>query len=122
MPKLPATVSKPPLDFDSPLRRTTAAPAAPAPQLVVSEAAVEAQHEAHVIAIAPAPRDDSPRPSADRKPPEPRISIRVDDATMRALEDERCARRVAGDKTNVSDIAGAILANWAKHRNARERS
>jgi len=45
-----------------------------------------------------------------------RITVRIDDATRCALEAECHRRRIAGQKTNVAEIARAILAQWTSRR------
>jgi hypothetical protein len=42
-----------------------------------------------------------------------RITVRIDDATRCAIEAECHRRRIAGEKTNVAEIARGILAQWA---------
>src|SRR5882724_9365540 len=44
---------------------------------------------------------------------EHRITVRIDDVTRRALENECHRRRIAGVKTNVAEIARGILGQWA---------
>jgi hypothetical protein len=41
-----------------------------------------------------------------------RITVRIDDATRCAIEAECHRRRIAGEKTNVAEIARGILAQW----------
>ena len=45
-----------------------------------------------------------------------RITVRIDDATRCALEAEAHRRRIAGEKTNVAEIARTILARWTSRR------
>ena len=111
MPKLPSNLVKPPV-FDNPLRRTT-----PAPTLLPEPPAAEppppdveaGQGGGVVIPIATNARTDG-----DQEPvPVPhRITVRIEDATRRALEAECYRRRIAGEKTNVADIARGILKHW----------
>lgn len=115
MPKLPSNLVKPPV-FDNPLRRTTPAPASipePSAGEPTTPDAAAAQAEAGggvVIPIATNTRTDG----ANEPVPMPhRITVRIDDATRRALEAESYRRRIAGEKTNVADIARGILKNWA---------
>ena len=129
MPRLPGNlVSKPPA-FDNPLRRTT--PAHSEPTLPV-EAALPAisdtaalPHDADasdtggeesaggiVIPFGGSARPDS-QPETIAIPMNHRITVRIDDATRCAIEAECHRRRIAGEKTNVAEIARRILAQWA---------
>jgi hypothetical protein len=42
-----------------------------------------------------------------------RITVRIEEPTRCALESECHRRRIAGEKTNVTEIARNILAQWA---------
>jgi hypothetical protein len=112
MPKLPSNLVKPPA-FDNPLRRTTPAPVSlPEPYAAAESPTpdVEAgQGGGVVIPIAATTRTDGDH---DLVPMPHRITVRIDDPTRRALEAECYRRRIAGEKTNVADIARGILKNW----------
>jgi len=110
MPKLPINLVKPPA-FDNPLRRT--APASDS-EATASPANDDDDHAPSgvVLAIAPSPRSDG-NSKPDIAPAPHRITVRIDDATRRALESDCYARRVAGEKTNIAEIARNILRNWA---------
>jgi hypothetical protein len=136
MPPLPKNLvknmTKPPV-FDNPLRRTAPSgidsqPASPAitdtstaPQS--QPEAVEAQSEQGpngiVIPFAGSRVDAGPEPTATQ--PEPtaaendhRITVRIDDETRCALENECHRRRIAGEKAKVAEIARSILTQWAR--------
>jgi hypothetical protein len=111
MPKLPDNLVKPPA-FDNPLRRTVPAQASipEAPASPVNDTAEPAPGGV-VIPIAAAPRIDSQQDPALMPH---RITVRIDDATRCALEAECYKRRVAGEKTNLAEIARGILKQWAK--------
>ncbi len=115
MPKLPSNLVKPPV-FDNPLRRTTSAPASlPEPseaELPTSDAEAGQSEPGGGVVI---PIATNARPNVDPDPvPMPyRITVRIDDQTRRALEAECYRRRIAGEKTNVADIARGILRSWA---------
>lgn len=115
MPKLPENLVKPPVSaFDNPLRRTVPATRIEASE--VSEALAGGSHTAVVIPIALAggPNHisiDSNRDDATAVPP--RITVRIDDDIRRALETECHKRRLAGEKTNVAEVARRILTDWA---------
>lgn len=139
MPKLPTNLVKPPV-FDNPLRRTTPGPAALEPADASAEPASAAPASAEppppggvVIAIATGARTDEgtrtePRTEArsdegartgeglELTPMPYRITLRIEDQTRRALEAECYRRRVAGEKTNVAEIARSILRDWASDR------
>lgn len=116
MPKLPGNLVKPP--FDNPLRRTSR------PELSESEVA-QVPRDAESNGT---PNDGSPggvvipiaaNIHADNVDPEPvnvamvhRITVRIEDPTRCALEAECYRRRLAGEKTNVTEIARNILAQW----------
>jgi len=124
MPKLPESTVK----FDSPLRRTSRAPEAPA-ALAGEEspvAAVEApaiDRETPVIALPRPSRSETPEEATEQGGLEHRITVRVDDDIKRALELERHERAMAGEKkANIADVARKVLATWAKRRLARDRS
>lgn len=120
-------VSKPPA-FDNPLRRTTpshietALPAETAS--AISETAAlpyspdagelrgGAEAGGVVIPFAGSAHPDS-QPEATAIPMNHRITVRIDDATRCAIEAECHRRRIAGEKTNVAEIARGILAQWA---------
>jgi hypothetical protein len=129
MPKLPTNLVKPPV-FDNPLRRTAPGPAAIEPDISAepapaAPASTEPQPGGVVIAIATGARtEDSPtedtrtedaRTDAGHEltPMPHRITLRIEDQTRRALEAECYRRRVAGEKTNVAEIARGILRDWA---------
>src|SRR5215207_71637 len=134
MPKLPDNTIR----FDSPLRRTASKPAAPAVAQAAADAMSEpslASPEAITSTIDVAPvmqetpvielprtRREIPTETAATSTLEHRITVRVDDDINRALELERHERRLAGEKTNVADVARKVLAAWAKRRLARDRS
>ena len=130
MPKLPGNlVSKPP-SFDNPLRRTTPVhaetmlPAETLPTTTISEAAARsytpdagevrggAEAGGIVIPFGGSTRPDN-QPEATAPPMDHRITVRIDDATRCAIEGERHKRRIAGEKTNVAEIARDILTQWA---------
>jgi len=125
MPKLPENT----VSFDNPLRRTSRAPATDdmthrQTTSETSSATIETAdppQETPVIAL-PRPRRDTPAEAAGEGSLEHRITVRIDDDINRALELERHERRLAGEKTNVSDVARKVLAGWAKRRLARDRS
>jgi hypothetical protein len=119
MPKLPSNLVKPPA-FDNPLRRTSPVHSGGA----ITEAAPEAVHQladnltpseraegATVIPIS-APRADQDQGVTTSH----RITVRIDDATRRALESECYQRRIAGEKTNIAEIARGLLSQWAASR------
>jgi hypothetical protein len=109
MPKLPDNLVKPPA-FDNPLRRTAPAHAS-IPEAAASPVNDEVEQvRGVVIPIATPPRPES---SPDLVPVAPRITVRIDDATRCALEAECYKRRVAGEKTNLAEIARGILKQWA---------
>jgi hypothetical protein len=136
MPRLPSNlVSKPPA-FDNPLRRTTPAHVE---NVLPADAALSAiettEHTAPsynrdagdvgelrggagaggiVIPFAGSTRDSQPEATAT--PMNHRITVRIEDATRCALEAECHRRRIAGEKTNVSEIARGLLAQWAGQR------
>ena len=132
MPRLPSNlVSKPPA-FDNPLRRTTPAyaetalpgetvlqaisdTAAPSDNPDAGEAGGGAETGGIVIPFAASARPDS-QPEATTLPMNHRITVRIDDATRCAIEAECHRRRIAGEKTNVAEIARGILAQWARPR------
>jgi hypothetical protein len=127
MPKLPGNlVQSPP--FDNPLRRTSR------PELSEPEATHEptqgpgrtesgeprsdGRQGGMVIPIASNVHASSVY--ADNRDPEPadvtkihRITVRIEEPTRCALESECHRRRLAGEKTNVTEIARNILAQWA---------
>lgn len=127
MPKLPTNLVKPPV-FDNPLRRTTPGPAAIEPADTGAEPApaVPASTEPPggvVIAIATGARTDDVRTEDARTddghelaPTPHRITLRIEDQTRRVLEAECYRRRLAGEKTNVAEIARGILRDWASDR------
>lgn len=135
MPKLPTNLVKPPV-FDNPLRRTTPGPVAVEPIDASAEpapASTEPPPGGVVIAIATGARaDERARPDArpeartdegarpdeghELTPTPHRITLRIEDQTRRALEAECYRRRVAGEKTNVAEIARGILRDWASDR------
>lgn len=140
MPPLPKNLvknmAKPPV-FDNPLRRTApsgldsepASPAiadtriadtstAPQSQPEVGEAQSEGSNGI-VIPFASSRVDASPEPTGTQ--PEStlaendhRITVRIDDETRCALENECHRRRIAGEKAKVAEIARSILAQWAR--------
>lgn len=130
MPSMPKNLVKaPPASaFDNPLRRTTPVETAePAPVLAQ---AVEAKDdikrtpntvvaEADSGVVVPIAGDartvnelDSEKDSMSH-----RITVRIDDATRRTLEAESHKRRLAGEKTNVADLARNVLKQWAGRAN-----
>lgn len=121
MPKLPSNLVKPPA-FDNPLRRTipaarpsqdTLPDAAPSSESTASELSSSGDREGGiVIPIVANARANEPTESAAATMPH-RITVRIDDATRCALESECYKRRIAGDKTNLAEIARGILAQWA---------
>jgi hypothetical protein len=131
MPKLPDNLVRKPPAFDNPLRRTTPAHAenvlpaeaalsasettAPSYNLDVGEVRGGAGAGGIVIPFAGSVRSDS-QPEAAAIPMNHRITVRIDDATRCALEAECHRRRIAGEKTNVSEIARGLLAQWAGQR------
>jgi len=103
--------------FDNPLRRTVPA---------MKQEAVEANDGVSpispkaglVIPIAttgtnehPTRRLDPALQNANALPP--RITVRIDDSIRCALETECHKRRLAGEKTNLADVARGILSDWA---------
>jgi hypothetical protein len=130
MPKLPTNLVKPPV-FDNPLRRTTPGPAAIEPAAASAELAPAAPASTEppggvVIAIATGTRTEDARADSwieDTRsaelalaPISHRITLRIEDQIRRALEAECYRRRVAGEKTNVAEIARGILRDWASGR------
>lgn len=132
MPNLPKNLVKPPM-FDNPLRRTARAevdaepaPSAIAPpstpphhELTVDETLSGQESSGIIIPFANSRADGSPEPTATRPDPTPaetchRITVRIDDTTRCALESECHRRRIAGEKTNVAEIARGILVNWVQ--------
>jgi len=144
MPKLPKNmVSKPPT-FDNPLRRTT--PMDGETHAAITTAATIASSDPEVgegdsgpsgvvlpfsggartedaltsrnePAISPR-TEDLPTTRSEPAATEfnHRITVRIDDATRCALEAEAHRRRIAGEKTNVAEIARTILARWTSRR------
>jgi len=112
MPKLPNNLVKPPA-FDNPLRRTTPAHAS------ISEATVgpvnDAVEQALGGVVIPIATTTTTHPDShhDLVPMPHRITVRIDEATRCALEAECYKRRVAGEKTNLAEIARGILKQWA---------
>lgn len=89
--------------------------------VVLPFARLESEHDANRAAVMPAlPPTPDPQPAVmaaspptpDTQPPanEHRITVRIDDATRRALETECHRRRLAGEKVTVADIARGVLA------------
>ncbi len=129
MPKLPENLVKPPV-FDNPLRRTMLAepiatsthePASaetPKAQPVSFEAPTPISH-VETSPKAKAKPKAKPAPSvtamADEKAVA-RLTVRIEDTVRCALETECFTRRVAGEKTNVAEIARTILKEWATAR------
>jgi len=136
MPSLPKNLvknmAKPPV-FDNPLRRTApsgldsepASPAiadastAPQSQPEAGEAHSEPGSNGIVIPFASSRVDAGPEPTGTQ--PEPtsaendhRITLRIDDETRCALENECHRRRISGEKAKVAEIARSILAQWAR--------
>jgi hypothetical protein len=134
MPNLPKNLVKPP-SFDNPLRKTAPAHAesvTPAiseagfsdarslqdPDVVETRATGEARAASGegepggvVLAFAGSGRPDShPDPAAI--PIDHRITVRISELTRCALEAECHRRRIAGQKTNVAEIARGILDQW----------
>lgn len=131
MPKLPTNLVKPPV-FDNPLRRTTSGPAAIEPAAASAELSPVAPASTEppggvVIAIATGTRTEDARANGriedtrsaeqhELAPISHRITLRIEDQIRRALEAECYRRRVAGEKTNVAEIARGILRDWASDR------
>jgi len=115
MPKLPSNLVKPPV-FDNPLRRTTPAHAS-LPDLSTAELPASdseaGQPEPGGGVVIPIATNARPDVDPDPVPMPYRITVRIDDQTRRALEAECYRRRIAGEKTNVADIARGILKSWA---------
>lgn len=110
MPKLPNNLVKPPA-FDNPLRRTSPAHAS-IPEATadpVTDAAEPALGGVVIPIAIPTRPDDHP----DLVAMPHRITVRIDDATRCALEAECYKRRIAGEKTNLAEIARGILKQWA---------
>ena len=138
-------VSKPPA-FDNPLRRTTSlgdekpATAETTAEVAPTNAAVSpivdtdetidavdaveggSEQRGVVLSFAGSMRpDDRVDPTTTRVESPAgeinhRITVRIDDATRCALEAECHRRRIAGQKTNVAEIARSILAQWTRRR------
>lgn len=146
MPKLPSNLVKPPA-FDNPFRRTSPAPSlsteltADAPEaaeqlpggvvipLVASsqpadtELAAGSTEGAEPLAagvttplVTDAPADG---PAVEPEPAAHRITVRIDDALRCALESECYKRRIAGERTNLAEVARSILRAWASGTGAR---
>lgn len=111
MPKLPINLVKPPA-FDNPLRRTTPASGSDATASSTNDEADQAPSGV-VLTIAPNTYIDGTNSNPDIAPAPHRITVRIDDATRRALESDCYTRRVAGEKTNIAEIARNILRDWA---------
>ncbi len=128
MPPLPKDTVKPPPIFDNPLRRTArprldsepASPAtAPPPQPDEGKAQGEQGDEGIVIPFASSRVDGTPEPTGTQPESTPaendhRITVRIDDETRCALENECHRRRIAGEKAKVAEIARSILTQWAR--------
>lgn len=114
MPKLPGNlVQSPP--FDNPLRRTSR------PELSEPEATQGSRRDESgetrsdggmIIPIASNVRADNQTALEDVTLVH-RITVRIEEPTRCALESECHRRRLAGEKTNVTEIARNILAQWA---------
>lgn len=63
---------------------------------------------------APSARTAKKAAAAATSAPEQRITLRIDDVLWRALETECYKRRMAGIKTNITEIARDVLNDWAK--------
>lgn len=127
MPKLPENLVKPPV-FDNPLRRTAFAEPISAP--ASEPASIETPKSQPVSFEAPtAQAEMAPKTKAKPKTkPAPRftataeekagarLTLRIEDTVRCALETECFTRRVAGEKTNVAEIARTILNEWAAAR------
>ena len=121
MPKLPNNLVKPPASaFDNPLRRTAPRDAAlaesPGPAPAQSETTPPRDPGASetggvVIPIGTTRTDSQPEPG--EMDMSHRITVRIDDNTRRALEADCYKRRIAGEKTNLAEIARGILKQWA---------
>jgi hypothetical protein len=107
VPSLPKNLVKPPVAFDNPLRRTLPVDAAMPPATLH---AVNDETE-HVATPLVAPPSDERATEGTAIPP--RITVRIDEATRRALETVCYQRRVAGEKTNLAEIARGVLKAWA---------
>src|SRR5689334_3912445 len=119
MPKLPGNLVQAP-PFDNPLRRTSR-PEVPEPDATQGsrhadsgETRSDGSQGGMVIPIASSVHADN------HSAPEPlevtlvhRITVRIEEPTRCALESECHRRRLAGEKTNVTEIARSILAQWA---------
>jgi hypothetical protein len=135
MPHLPNNLVKPPTPgFDNPIRRTAKAEAVPgespasrrmpkaeaAPSESPASPVSASPHDMEVsqelggtvIPIGTNARTDS-HPDLSDLAMVHRITVRIDDATRRALEANCHMRRMAGEKTNVAEIARGILEHWA---------
>jgi hypothetical protein len=56
--------------------------------------------------------DSHPEPTPIDHPIDHRITVRISELTRCALEAECHRRRIAGQKTNVAEIARGILDQW----------
>jgi len=130
MPSMPKNLVKaPPASaFDNPLRRTTPVEVVePAPVLAQAVEAKDNDKRPHdtvvteadsgvVIPIVGDARTVS-EPDSEKDSMSHRITVRIDDATWRTLEAESHKRRLAGEKTNVADLARNVLKQWAARAN-----
>lgn len=127
MPKLPENLVKPPV-FDNPLRRTVFAEPVTAPTQepasIETPKAQPVSFEAPIVHAETSPKTKAkpktrPAPrttaSAEEKAGA-RLTVRIEDTVRCALETECFTRRVAGEKTNVAEIARTILNEWAATR------
>jgi hypothetical protein len=119
MPKLPSNLVKPPA-FDNPLRRTGpvhagGAATEAAPETTFRQLADDPSERAEGAVVIPitAPRADDHQDLAAAAVTPHRITVRIDDATRCALESECYRRRIAGEKTNIAEIARGLLSQWA---------
>lgn len=124
MPSLPKNTVKPPPIFDNPLRRTArprldSEPASPATQPQPDEGKTQGEQGDDGIVIPFASSRGNPEPT-DAKPEstpaenDHRITLRINDETRCALENECHRRRIAGEKAKVAEIARDILTQWTR--------
>lgn len=133
MPKLPRDLVKR-TQFDNPLRRTTSEDLSFAADHVATSgrqtqsdsivqpdpggvvlpfARIEEEHEVSRAASMPTSPPLPDELDEQSLTIEHRITVRIDDATRRALETECHRRRIAGEKIKVAEIARSILAAGA---------